>query len=65
MKSALRLAARLFDKPLIENQYRSAFIEAMIDNWSFKNQTLAAPITLSELGAILPTRDMSDTPTII
>jgi hypothetical protein len=28
---ARRLAARLFDKPLIENQYRSAFIEAMIE----------------------------------
>jgi hypothetical protein len=44
---ALRLAARLFDQPLIQNQYRSAFIEAMLepaltkrgwrhvgDNWS-------------------------------
>ena len=28
---ALRLAARLFDQPLIQNQYRSAFIEAMIE----------------------------------
>ena len=28
---ALRLASRLFDKNLIENQYRSAFIEMMIE----------------------------------
>lgn len=28
---ALRLAARLFDQPLIQNQYRSAFVEAMIE----------------------------------
>lgn len=28
---ALRLAARLFDCPLIQNQYRSAFVEAMIE----------------------------------
>jgi len=28
---ALKLAARLFDQPLIQNQYRSAFIEAMIE----------------------------------
>lgn len=28
---ALRLAARLFDAPVIENQFRSAFIEAMIE----------------------------------
>ena len=28
---ALRLASRLFDQPLIANQYRSAFIEAMIE----------------------------------
>jgi hypothetical protein len=28
---ALRLAARLFDEPLIQNQYRSAFVEAMIE----------------------------------
>jgi hypothetical protein len=28
---ALRLASRIFDQPLIENQYRSAFIEAMIE----------------------------------
>lgn len=28
---ALRLAARLFDRPLIQNQYRSAFVEAMIE----------------------------------
>jgi hypothetical protein len=28
---ALRLAQRIFDQPLIENQYRSAFIEAMIE----------------------------------
>ena len=28
---ALRLAARLFDRPLIQNQYRSRFIEAMLE----------------------------------
>lgn len=28
---ALRLASRIFDQPLIENSYRSAFIEAMIE----------------------------------
>jgi hypothetical protein len=28
---ALRLAARLFDQPLIQNQYRSAFVEAMVE----------------------------------
>ena len=28
---ALRLAARIFDQPLIANQYRSAFVEAMIE----------------------------------
>src|SRR5665647_3762336 len=28
---ALRLAARLFDQPIIQNQYRSAFVEAMIE----------------------------------
>ena len=28
---AFRLASRLFDKPIIENQYRSAFVEAMIE----------------------------------
>jgi hypothetical protein len=28
---ALRLAVRLFDVPLIQNQYRSAFVEAMIE----------------------------------
>jgi hypothetical protein len=28
---ALRLAARIFDQPLIQNQYRSAFVEAMIE----------------------------------
>jgi hypothetical protein len=28
---ALRLASRIFDQPLIGNQYRSAFIEAMIE----------------------------------
>lgn len=28
---AHRLAARLFDQPLIQNQYRSAFIEAMLE----------------------------------
>lgn len=28
---ALRLAAKLFDRPLIQNQYRSAFIEAMLE----------------------------------
>jgi len=28
---ALRLARKIFDKPLIENQYRSAFVEAMIE----------------------------------
>ncbi|MGH7103448.1 MAG: hypothetical protein ACREFJ_13735 [Acetobacteraceae bacterium] len=28
---ALRLAARLFDRPLIQNQYRSAFVEVMIE----------------------------------
>lgn len=28
---ASRLAARLFDTPIIENQYRSAFVEAMIE----------------------------------
>jgi hypothetical protein len=39
---ALRLAARIFDRPLIENQYRSAFVEAMIEpylaphGWSYK-----------------------------
>jgi hypothetical protein len=38
---ALRLAARLFDQRLIENQFRSAFVEAMIepylrlDRWRF------------------------------
>lgn len=38
---ALRLASRIFDQPLIENQYRSAFIEAMIEpylaphGWSY------------------------------
>jgi len=30
---AARLAARLFDKPIIENQYRSAFVEAMLEPW--------------------------------
>ncbi|MGH7051804.1 MAG: hypothetical protein ACREFV_04205 [Acetobacteraceae bacterium] len=28
---AIRLAARLFDLPLIQNQYRSAFVKAMIE----------------------------------
>jgi hypothetical protein len=28
---ALRLAALLFDQPLIQNQFRSAFVEAMIE----------------------------------
>lgn len=28
---ALRLAARIFDQPLIANEYRSAFVEAMIE----------------------------------
>lgn len=28
---ALRLASRIFDQPLIENRFRSAFIEAMIE----------------------------------
>jgi hypothetical protein len=28
---ALRLAGRIFDKPLIENQYRSAFVEEMVE----------------------------------
>jgi hypothetical protein len=28
---ALRLASRIFDQRLIGNQYRSAFIEAMIE----------------------------------
>ena len=28
---ALRLAARLFDQPLIETQFRSAFVEAMVE----------------------------------
>lgn len=28
---ALRLAARLFDQPLIQNQYRSAFVEEMLE----------------------------------
>jgi hypothetical protein len=28
---ALRLATRLFDQPLIQNQYRSSFVEAMIE----------------------------------
>src|SRR5437588_4103907 len=28
---ALRLAARLFDQPLIQNQYRSRFVEAMLE----------------------------------
>jgi len=28
---ALRLAEHLFDQPLIQNQYRSAFIEAMVE----------------------------------
>jgi hypothetical protein len=28
---ALRLAAKLFDQPLIENSYRSAFVEEMIE----------------------------------
>jgi hypothetical protein len=28
---ALRLAARIFDQPIIQNQYRSAFVEAMIE----------------------------------
>jgi len=38
---ALRLASRIFDQPLIGNQYRSAFIEAMIEpylapfGWSY------------------------------
>jgi hypothetical protein len=30
-ETALRLAALLFDQPLIQNQFRSAFIEAMIE----------------------------------
>jgi|tagenome__1003787_1003787.scaffolds.fasta_scaffold20635323_2 hypothetical protein len=30
---ALRLAARIFDKPLITNMYRSEFIEAMIESY--------------------------------
>jgi hypothetical protein len=39
---ALRLAAKIFDQPLIANQYRSAFIEAMIEpylaphGWTYK-----------------------------
>jgi hypothetical protein len=28
---ALRLAAKLFDQPPIENSYRSAFVEEMIE----------------------------------
>jgi hypothetical protein len=28
---ALRLAERLFDRPIIQNQYRSAFVEAMLE----------------------------------
>jgi hypothetical protein len=38
---ALRLASKIFDQPLIGNQYRSAFIEAMIEpylaphGWSY------------------------------
>ncbi len=28
---AARLAARLFDRPLIQNQYRSVFVEAMVE----------------------------------
>jgi hypothetical protein len=34
---ALRLAARIFDQPLIGNQYRSAFIEAMIEPYLAPN----------------------------
>ena len=30
-KIAMRLASKIFDQPLIGNQYRSAFIEAMIE----------------------------------
>jgi hypothetical protein len=33
----LRLAARLFDRPLIQNQYRSAFVEAMIEPYIARN----------------------------
>jgi hypothetical protein len=39
---ALRLASKIFDQPLIANQYRSAFIEAMIEpylaphGWTYK-----------------------------
>jgi hypothetical protein len=28
---AFRLAQRIFDQPIIQNQYRSAFVEAMIE----------------------------------
>jgi len=34
---ALRLASRIFDQRLIENQYRSAFIEAMIEPYLTPN----------------------------
>lgn len=34
---ALRLAKRLFDEPLIQNQYRSAFIEAMLEPYLTPN----------------------------
>jgi hypothetical protein len=33
---ALRLASRIFDKAIIENQYRSAFVEAMIEPYLLK-----------------------------
>jgi hypothetical protein len=34
---ALRLAARLFDQCIIQNQYRSAFVEAMIEPYLARN----------------------------
>jgi hypothetical protein len=34
---ALRLAARLFDQRLIQNQYRSVFVEAMIEPYLVRN----------------------------
>jgi hypothetical protein len=35
--TALRLAALLFDQPLIQNQFRSAFVEAMIEPYLARN----------------------------
>ena len=56
---ALRLAVRLFDQPLIQNQYRSAFVEAMIEpyiaraGWRFVGDNWAGWDFQSDLGTRL------------